>query len=306
MKSFQAIFYLILVSFSWACRQSPLTQALHHPNEVTKLDLSARNLSVLSDSIALLKNLEELDLSDNQLTSLPQGLFSLKKLKKLSLGWNQLRNLPSEISQLTALEELTLDSNRLDSLPQELSKLVQLKKLHFGWNRVKALPTTFSNLSNISEIRLFNNPIQRPSTIQTLFPTLRPDLFYTREKIDLAKKYFDQAQAFAKAEQPSEAIWGYQKVLALYNESSKSEQFRMVYLSSLWQIATILRVTKEFKKAIPFYDDFLTQVPQDNNGYLDRGVCKAEIHDMTGACEDWKLAERFGNQVAKRNLAFCQ
>ena len=306
MKLLQFLFFFLMISFSWSCRQSPLTIALQKPNEVTVLDLSARNLSVLPDSISLLQNLEELDLSDNQLSSLPKGLFSLKNLKKLNLGWNNFRTLPSEIGQLSQLEELTLDSNRLDSLPQELGKLIKLKKIHLGWNRIKSLPATFNALTNVTDLRIFNNPITNPSSLQTLFPALHPDLFYTREKIDLAKQYYNQAQKFAKSEQPSEAIWGYQKALALYYESSKSEQFRIVYLNSLWQVGTILRVTKQFKKAISVYDEFLKQVPQDNNGYLDRGVCKAEIQDMAGACQDWKLAEKFGNQAVKRNLAFCQ
>ena len=62
-----------------------------NPAEITKLDLSEKNLTHLDeDAFENLTQLKELSLAENQLTSLPPKIFEkLTQLKKLYLGGNE-------------------------------------------------------------------------------------------------------------------------------------------------------------------------------------------------------------------------
>lgn len=80
-------------------------------------------LTVLSERIAELKELEILDLSHNQLVEIPDAIFELENLKVLKLNKNQLSSLPKgDWSKLAKLTTVHLFNNKIKSVPIELTK----------------------------------------------------------------------------------------------------------------------------------------------------------------------------------------
>ena len=90
---------------------------------ITRLDLSAKNLTNLPPSIGKLKKLELLFLYRNNLTSLPKEIGKLKKLDVLFLGHNRLTSLPDEIGRLPKLTSIFIHSNpNLRIIPKSLDR----------------------------------------------------------------------------------------------------------------------------------------------------------------------------------------
>lgn len=61
---------------------------------VTRLDLSALDLTALPEQLGVLEGLEDLDVSFNQLTALPESLAGLTALRRLDVSGNPLAALP--------------------------------------------------------------------------------------------------------------------------------------------------------------------------------------------------------------------
>jgi len=159
-----------------------IPKELFYLTNLTVLQLSWSNLSLLPQEIGHLLNLIEFEFSGNNLIKLPKEIGSLKKLKKLSLDSNQLIELPKEISNLVNLQVLDLYNNPLKKLPEEIYDLPNLHSLWLGNNNfiipmkklcylntlsvlsifdtpIKKLPKDISNLVNLTELRLVNTQI---------------------------------------------------------------------------------------------------------------------------------------------------
>ena len=94
------------------------------------LDLGWKGLTVLSDDLVRLTDLQEPMVKYNQLTRLPVGVSRLGCLRVLDLYNNRLQTLPDEIGQLTGLMQLNLRYNQLTTLPATCTKLTSLVDLH--------------------------------------------------------------------------------------------------------------------------------------------------------------------------------
>ena len=138
--------------------------SLGNPTEITKLDLSYKNITHLDeDTFVNLTQLERLWLNGNQLTSLSPNLFeNLTQLEWLSLSGNQLTNIPPKIFEnLTQLEWLYLYGNKLTTLPPNLfENSTQLKWLYLEGNHLSILPPKiFENLNQLKRLDLGGNQL---------------------------------------------------------------------------------------------------------------------------------------------------
>ena len=59
--------------------------------QVTKLNLSHKNLKTIPDNVYQYTNLEKLDLSYNRIEVIPQEILKLKKLRTLDLAFNNIK-----------------------------------------------------------------------------------------------------------------------------------------------------------------------------------------------------------------------
>jgi Leucine-rich repeat (LRR) protein len=102
---------------------------------ITKLNLSNRGLTQISQDVFKQTNLTELDLSGNHLTgAIPAEIRSLTNLEVLDLSENDMTGLPAEVGQLTKLKILDLSNNQLTGLPLELGQLTNLEILDLRGN----------------------------------------------------------------------------------------------------------------------------------------------------------------------------
>lgn len=159
-------------------------------------------LKSISDSIALLQNLEVLDLSHNDLTYIPKSLLKMKHLKKLIL-WDNLIDSTSalkDIFSLPTLEYLDLSANNIthlpdslqnnsikelildnlfsegvpvgdgfSSFPESLFSLIYLERLSLSGHSFSYIPKGISALTNLNSINLFANGLKEfPSSLCSL------------------------------------------------------------------------------------------------------------------------------------------
>ncbi|KAH7971047.1 hypothetical protein HPB49_018417 [Dermacentor silvarum] len=170
--------------------------------DLTKLYLSANNLSSLSADIEKLQALTILeDLSHNKLTSLPAMIGFLSRATNVNLSYNCLAELPPEVGSMNALQILDVSCNRLRSLPEPIGSLCHLEQLFAQQNDLTALPP-FSGCARLKELHVGNNAIEEfpIELIETLLglktldlksnklSTLSPDITMIQglERLDLS------------------------------------------------------------------------------------------------------------------------
>ncbi|XP_039165464.1 disease resistance protein RPV1-like [Eucalyptus grandis] len=101
----------------------------------------ASQLTVLPDSIGMLKCLAELDVSSTGIAKLPNTIINLKSLKALNMSRSYIKKLPEAIGMLEKLEEIYgMDCNWLETIPGDIAKLPFLKNLILTKTRVKNIP----------------------------------------------------------------------------------------------------------------------------------------------------------------------
>ena len=146
---------------------------------LTKLDLSKKNIGVLPQEIYQLTNLEVLDLQNNKIVSLDLKISNLSKLKFLDLSSNQLITLPSTLLQITNLQVLNVSNNPLSPQfmtltrkeNQSIPKLMLSLKACFANSQNIPPSTVLTNaksegplLSNLN----FGNKIDRSVNMQAI------------------------------------------------------------------------------------------------------------------------------------------
>lgn len=120
--------------------------------EITSLNLSFSNLTVLPPEIALLKNLTHLSIPKNQLRFLPKEIGQLCHLKLLDAGENQLTFIPPEIGQLNNMHWLFLGRNQLTVLPKEIGQLRRMTLLNISENPLVEIPRTIEEIYHLEWI----------------------------------------------------------------------------------------------------------------------------------------------------------
>lgn len=92
------------------------------PMQVTRLDLSDKELKNFPGDIYDLKNLESLNLSNNEITKLPDDICDFRKLKELNLSNNDISKLPECLYKMKKLEVLYVQGNDIP-----VSQIINLK-----------------------------------------------------------------------------------------------------------------------------------------------------------------------------------
>lgn len=131
------------------------------PSEnISKLDLSNKNLGEIPKEVLRLKNLRKLNLSGNNLKQIPKDIVQLKNLENLDVSKNKISNLFAKNFELSKLKTLILNENNIKTIPVQIHNLSSLRKLQLADNRIEKLPPSFSSLKNLKELNISNNPIE--------------------------------------------------------------------------------------------------------------------------------------------------
>jgi hypothetical protein len=161
---------------------------------VTKLDLSSKDITSIASEIGQLRNLTHLNLSYNRLENLPAEICQLSNLRHLDLLANRIEKLPNEILHLEKLTSLYLSYTRITDLALEFQKLAQLPNLtHLILNdeNSKTLPPEIGQLTKLTKLDLLFEhlttlpvEIQYLKNLKSLFFDLRESSFSSS---DIAK-----------------------------------------------------------------------------------------------------------------------
>ena len=95
--------------------------------QITKLDLSGKNLKEIPRWVFEIRTLQELDLSNNELKTLPNSFDNnnIKFISKLNLSNNKLSSLPDSFKKLQLLRVLDISGNQFTKVPNEVLALKQ-------------------------------------------------------------------------------------------------------------------------------------------------------------------------------------
>lgn len=128
--------------------------------QLTKIDLSFNNISIIPNEINIIEELLILKLRDNKLNKLPSELFQCIKINHLDIGNNILDGeLNDNIGKLVDLQEIYLFSNKLTSIPSSFGNCILLRILQLQDNKITELPDIFHKFISIVSINLSNNKI---------------------------------------------------------------------------------------------------------------------------------------------------
>ena len=90
--------------------------------DIEVLNITNKELIVLSGKISVFVNLRVLNVSGNKLAGVCDEIGSLEKLEHLGLNENHIKKLPTTIGQLKSLKTLDCRFNRLPKIPAEVGK----------------------------------------------------------------------------------------------------------------------------------------------------------------------------------------
>ncbi len=131
---------------------------------ISKLDLSNKNLKTFPTEIFELKNLRKLNLSNNKIKDLPKNIEELKLLETLDMSNNQISNFYSKACNLKNLKILNLNNNKIKVLPIQITNLTSLISLHLSNNLIEEFPYGFYSLYTLRELDLSKNKITKISS----------------------------------------------------------------------------------------------------------------------------------------------
>ncbi|SHE67344.1 Leucine Rich Repeat [Bacteroides luti] len=168
--------------------------------QITKLDLSNRNLTEVPQEIFQCINLRKLILSNNLINNIPPQIVSLRKLKVLDLSHNKISQLYANVFKLPALETLNISYNSLNKIPHQIKEsniknlLVQnnlisnidvkaiseLEKLNISYNKLTSFVLKQGDF-NLRHLWISDNPIKKFQISKPCVPNLRHIHVYTSE-----------------------------------------------------------------------------------------------------------------------------
>ena len=126
--------------------------------QVTKLNLSGKNLTAFPENVFDYPNLTKLVLSNNRIKAIPKEILKLKKLKVLDLANNKISVLQSGVFKLPKLRTLNIYGNQIKKFPKQICES-NIRVLIAGGNQIEEFD--LSVLNQLEEVDLTNNLIKR-------------------------------------------------------------------------------------------------------------------------------------------------
>lgn len=163
----------------------------HFPKEIfqctnlTKLILCNNSIEKVPQEIKLLRKLKVLDLSNNKIKQLYADLFKLPKLETLNVSNNQIRTLPVQLVD-SSLKALLVQNNAITSINESLIK--NLEKLNISHNNISIFKISSTNV-NLQSLWISNNPIKEFAITSEKTLTIKHLYAFTENAFDVSEPY---------------------------------------------------------------------------------------------------------------------
>ncbi len=142
---------------NWLIEQKAIDKSINNPLDITRLNLSSKEIKQIPESVEMLESLITLDLSNNLLEFLPENIKNLKKLINLNISKNQFKKLP-KVLELLNLRSLNAGGNLIENA-DVLQKCSSLRVLNLSLNKLGKFNTlAFDN--NLRVLNISNNFIK--------------------------------------------------------------------------------------------------------------------------------------------------
>ncbi|XP_046744508.1 leucine-rich repeat protein soc-2-like [Diprion similis] len=129
--------------------------------KVVDFSMKNNNLTSLPENFTSnLSNVSRIDISDKNLQNLEICFESLKNLQELIVDKNRLEELPSGLGELVNLKVLSAVGNKLTIIPESFGNLRNLEKLELSHNKIKSFSDTCVNLDNLRVLNLSCNELR--------------------------------------------------------------------------------------------------------------------------------------------------
>jgi N-acetyl-anhydromuramyl-L-alanine amidase AmpD/Asp-tRNA(Asn)/Glu-tRNA(Gln) amidotransferase C subunit len=167
-------------------------------DQISGLEIIAKNLTEFPEGISKMSNLKYLDISGNSenqnfFSKFPGNLYQLGKLEKLKLSYCNIEKLPINLGNISSLKYLDLNNNKLTTLPQSVEKLDSLNYLNLFENKIElgGIINLLSNFNNSVVISTQNAKEHAKGTLLVIVPDTPvkkslEDLPINIEELDLA------------------------------------------------------------------------------------------------------------------------
>lgn len=212
--------------------------------QVTKLNLSHKNLKTIPDNVYQYTNLEKLDLSYNRIEVIPQEILKLKKLRTLDLAFNNLKVLQGALFKLPKLKILNLHGNQIKHLPKQILDS-KITTLILSKNKIEHLDESL--ISGITKLDIVDNPLtskkeqgnvkieQNKELVNA--PIKKKTIMNKKNKIFISYSHADSAYF--------DRLITHLKVLKNYNGEFEEWSDRKILAGQKWKE----EITKALKKA---------------------------------------------------------
>ncbi|KAI6241750.1 hypothetical protein M3Y99_00338000 [Aphelenchoides fujianensis] len=153
-------------------------------SNISELDLSGNDLSVVPEAVFTLKKLRKLDLSRNKAgestdlnllstIDIPDGAWT--ELETLNVAENLLEAFPNGITQCVKLQRFYANFNRIvfEGMPASIGKLMQLQVLYLSHNQLKLVPEGITRCVKLQKVKLDNNALLLIPDGMYLLPDLK-------------------------------------------------------------------------------------------------------------------------------------
>jgi tetratricopeptide (TPR) repeat protein len=209
-----------------------------------------------------------------------------RKVKKIEWIDKKLNTLPASLYTCEHLKELNLNFNQIEFLPADISRLQGLSSLNLNNNKLITLPSAIGTLSKLEYLSLMHNKIQfLPAEIGLLKnlkilhlegnPIPEPEIARIDSLLPNTKIYYS------------------------FYEHYKPVNYYYQHANELLQAGYV-------QYAIKYADKAVKARPDISQTYLLRAVCRFNVNDRYGACEDARIAAKMNNKEACNYIiTFC-
>jgi tetratricopeptide (TPR) repeat protein len=208
------------------------------------------------------------------------------RVSKIEWIDKNLSSFPASLYQCLNMKELNLNFNRLSYLPEEISKFKNLTSLNLNNNQLSALPSTIGQLNKLEYLSLIYNNLQQ----------LPDEIAYLKNLkiLHLEGNPVNEAEIA--------------RIDSLLPQTHVYYSFAEHYNAYIYYFnrANELLQGGQAGYALKYASKTIKANPDISEAYLLSALCRYNLKDNTGACEDVKKAIKMNNKEAYRYLiTFC-